>query len=578
MSRADTFKAEGNAAFSAKRFDAAIELFTKAIEASETPNHVLYSNRSASYASLRQFDKALEDANECVQINPSWAKGWSRKGAALFGQGDLVGAKDAYETALDKEPTNTMALNGLNSVNEAIEREARADGTTPDMGMGALFNDPAVLQRLATNPKTKDFMSDPTFLSKLQEVGANPMASLQAATQDPRIMQAIAVALNIDPNSFGEDSPMPDAPADEPKEAATQSKAESKPKSEPEPVPEPVEEDPEDAEKKKNKELALQYKTEGNGLYKQRKFDEAIALYDKAWNLDSDITYLNNRAAAEYEKGDYDTAIATCKLAIEHGRDVFADYKLLAKAFARAGNAFQKKDDLKSAIEYYNKSLTEHRTPDILNKLRTAEKELKIKEKEAYVDPELAEKAREAGNGYFKEANWPEAVKSYTEAIKRAPKDPRGYANRAAAYLKLMSFPEVVKDCDDAIAQDNTFFKAYSRKATAQLAMREYQKCINTLEEARTIDPEGKHAGEIDDIYNKAISGRFQSQENETREQTLERVSKDPEIVEILNDPVMNSILQQAQNNPAALRDHMKNPEVRKKINLLAAAGIIRTR
>jgi stress-induced-phosphoprotein 1 len=63
-----------------------------------------------------------------------------------------------------------------------------------------------------------------------------------------------------------------------------------------------------------------------------------------------------------------------------------------------------------------------------------------------------------------------------------------------------------------------------------------------------------------------------------TPEQTLERASKDPEIAEILQDPVMNSILQQAQGNPAALRDHMQNPEVRKKINLLAAAGIIRTR
>ena len=45
-----------------------------------------------------------------------------------------------------------------------------------------------------------------------------------------------------------------------------------------------------------------------------------------------------------------------------------------------------------------------------------------------------------------------------------------------------------------------------------------------------------------------------------------------------MGDPIMQSILQQAQSNPAALQDHMKNPTVRDKINKLVKAGIIRTR
>jgi stress-induced-phosphoprotein 1 len=36
--------------------------------------------------------------------------------------------------------------------------------------------------------------------------------------------------------------------------------------------------------------------------------------------------------------------------------------------------------------------------------------------------------------------------------------------------------------------------------------------------------------------------------------------------------------LGQARDNPAALQDHMRNPEVSKKINMLIAAGVIRTR
>lgn len=45
-----------------------------------------------------------------------------------------------------------------------------------------------------------------------------------------------------------------------------------------------------------------------------------------------------------------------------------------------------------------------------------------------------------------------------------------------------------------------------------------------------------------------------------------------------MSDPVMQSILQQAQENPQALQDHLKNPVVRQKIQKLINAGIIRTR
>ena len=45
-----------------------------------------------------------------------------------------------------------------------------------------------------------------------------------------------------------------------------------------------------------------------------------------------------------------------------------------------------------------------------------------------------------------------------------------------------------------------------------------------------------------------------------------------------MNDPVMQQILQQAQCDPGALQDHMKNPSVRQKVQKLINAGIIRTR
>ena len=45
-----------------------------------------------------------------------------------------------------------------------------------------------------------------------------------------------------------------------------------------------------------------------------------------------------------------------------------------------------------------------------------------------------------------------------------------------------------------------------------------------------------------------------------------------------MNDPIMQQILQQAQQDPGALQEHMKNPMVRDNIMKLVNAGIIRTR
>jgi stress-induced-phosphoprotein 1 len=56
----------------------------------------------------------------------------------------------------------------------------------------------------------------------------------------------------------------------------------------------------------------------------------------------------------------------------------------------------------------------------------------------------------------------------------------------------------------------------------------------------------------------------------------MNHANKRLQIMGIMQDPVMQAILQQAQNDPKALQEHMRNPSVRTKIQKLAAAGVIR--
>ncbi|OCK83374.1 hypothetical protein K432DRAFT_291161 [Lepidopterella palustris CBS 459.81] len=89
-------------------------------------------------------------------------------------------------------------------------------------------------------------------------------------------------------------------------------------------------------------------------------------------------------------------------------------------------------------------------------------------------------------------------------------------------------------------------------------------------------DVDGKNSRELEAQSQKALQAQFSAQEGETEAQTMERIQRDPEVASILQDPVMQSILQQAKDDPAALQEHLKNTQIRQKIQKLIAAGVIR--
>jgi stress-induced-phosphoprotein 1 len=95
-----------------------VAAFSEAITHDPT-DAVFYSNRSGAYASLKQFDKALEDANKCVELKPEFVKGYSRQGVAFFGLQKLGEAKQAYEAGLKVDSKNSALLEGLKDIEKA---------------------------------------------------------------------------------------------------------------------------------------------------------------------------------------------------------------------------------------------------------------------------------------------------------------------------------------------------------------------------------------------------------------------------------------------------------------------------
>lgn len=585
-SMADEAKAKGNAAFSAGNFEDAIKHFSDAITLSPS-NHVLFSNRSASYASLHKYQEALEDAKKTVELKPDWAKGYSRLGAAYVGLGKHDDAIAAYRKGLEYEPSNEALKSGLADA-QAAKPKRGFPGSSP---FGDIFAGPDVWVKVSTDPRTRGFLQQPDFVQMLQDVQKNP-GHLNLYLKDPRMMQVLGVLLGVNLQTSSRDdveNGMFDGPNENPRSAgsaSTVSHANCGQELQPEPQPEPEEMDISDSEKEKRarRETALKEKDAGNMAYRKRDFDAAIEHYTKAMELDDeDMSFITNRAAVYLEMGKYIECIQDCDKAVERGRELHSDFKMIAKALTRKGTAYVKMaksaKDYDLAIEAFNKALTEHRNPDTLKKLNEAERAKKELEQKEYYDPAIADQERELGNDFFKSQQYPEAVKHYTEAIKRNPNDAKVYSNRAACYTKLGALPEGLKDADKCIELDPSFVRGYARKGAIQFFMKEYHKALESYQAGLKYDENNQELleGIQRCIAQIEAANRGAVSEEELKERQA-KAMQDPEIQSILSDPIMRQVLIDFQENPKAAQEHTRNPMVMSKLQKLMAAGIIQVR
>ncbi|XP_042485087.1 hsp70-Hsp90 organizing protein 3-like [Macadamia integrifolia] len=573
---AEEAKARGNAAFSAGRFEEAIQSFSEAIILAPT-NHVLYSNRSAAYASLHKYNEALADAKKTVELKPDWSKGYSRLGAAHVGLGSFNEAIAAYKKGLEVDPNNEALKFGLADAQSSASR-SRAPPSAPPFGN--MFQGPELWAKLTADPTTRGYLQQPDFLNMIQDVQRNPN-NINMYLKDQRMMQALGVLLNI--NMRGPTPEEMEVPETEP-EPKKQPAPEPAKKPEPEPEPEPMEVSEEEKEARERKAQAQKEREAGTAAYKKKDFETAIQHYSKAAELDDeDISFLTNRAAVYLEMGKYEECIKDCDKAVERGRELRSDFKMIARALTRKGTALVKiakcSKDYEPAIETFQKALTEHRNPDTLKKLNEAERAKKELEQQEYFDPQLADEEREKGNECFKQQKYPEAVKHYTEALRRNPKEPRVYSNRAACYTKLGAMPEGLKDAEKCIELDPTFSKGYTRKGAVQFFMKEYDKALETYQEGLKHDPRNQEL--LDGVrrcveqINKTNRGDISPEELKERQA---KAMQDPEIQNILSDPIMRQVLTDFQENPKAAQEHLKNPQVMHKIQKLISAGIVQMR
>lgn len=157
----------GNTEFRNGNYQSAIKYFDEAIE-KDSENYILYSNRSAAYLSSGDGDNAFKDAEKCVNLEPTWAKGYGRKGAALHMLKKYEEAIISFEEGLKLESDNSYLISGL----ELVKNEKEMLNNQPNFSMD-------MMQQLMQNQNIQEKVKDPSFVAKMMQYQNNPLAMLQ---------------------------------------------------------------------------------------------------------------------------------------------------------------------------------------------------------------------------------------------------------------------------------------------------------------------------------------------------------------------------------------------------------------
>lgn len=135
------FTEQGKIEFGQGKYLDAINSFSQAIsgykldlkEEDKVELSKLLSNRSLCYLKLGQeenYNKAFQDAKECVLLNPGWSKGWYRAGKALYHLKVFDKAVIVFKAALKREGhqgNNDQSIKEIEGLIRVCEKKAEHD-------------------------------------------------------------------------------------------------------------------------------------------------------------------------------------------------------------------------------------------------------------------------------------------------------------------------------------------------------------------------------------------------------------------------------------------------------------------
>lgn len=123
--RALAKKMHGNEEFKEGNVPQAMVYYTESLTL--FPVTAVYANRAECFIQLKQFDKALDDCEECLKMEPNYIKAHFRKGLALMQLERFKEAGMSFARTLELEPNNKAAKSSMEMARMRLMKELKGD-------------------------------------------------------------------------------------------------------------------------------------------------------------------------------------------------------------------------------------------------------------------------------------------------------------------------------------------------------------------------------------------------------------------------------------------------------------------
>ena len=416
----------------------AVTAITRAIEL--TPRSAFYANRGNFYVKQDELDKALDDYNRAIEINPNSASGYVGRGVVYRERDELDKALDNYDRAIEIAPNHANAFNNRGNVYHkqgelelALDDYDRAIEIAPNhaddayFGRGNVYRDWNELDKALDNyDRAIEINSNhaPAFNNRGNVY--HKQGELELALDD--LDRAIEIDLNF---------------------------------------PEP-------------------YISRGN-LYKQRnQLNLALADYDRAIEINRDYAdaYFN-RGIAKGELEQYVEAIPDFDKAIEINPDDAEAYfnrgvtKGNLKQHAEAILDFDKSIEIKPqwAEAYFNRGNAKGELEQYVEAIPDFDKAIEV-------NPDYVEAYYNRGIAKVNLKQHAEAIPDFDKSIEINPDDAEAYFNRGVTKGNLKQHAEAIADYDKAIEINPDDAKAYFNRGVSYLSLNNQQQGQKDFQQA----------------------------------------------------------------------------------------------
>jgi tetratricopeptide (TPR) repeat protein len=268
-----------------------------------------------------------------------------------------------------------------------------------------------------------------------------------------------------------------------------------------------------------------QWLAEGKAHAKDGHYEQAVAAYSQALQLDStSVSAYLKRGETYYELKRYDQALADYSQALhlapthvsayfsrgntysvlQHYDQAVADYSQALRfaptyvpAYLNRGRAYHQLKHYQKAIADYDHALqldpkdkmAYHHRGNAYHRLQHYDQALVDYTQALRLDPTYLSAYLSRGNTYYALKQYDQALADYTQALQLNPKDVRGYNNRGLVYAARHHYDKALADYEHALQLTPTYAPAYYNRGNVYKTLRHYDKALADYEHALQLDP-----------------------------------------------------------------------------------------